>query len=217
MTTQQLTIATSTVWVVFAAVLVMFMQAVRVPGGRLDAHEERWPHRREERPHPRAGVARVLRGRLRDGVRRRRQRIRRRLRVHAVHRRAADRRRVAVLVVRRDPGSVRIPVRGRLLRRIARDRVGGDGRAHEALGVLRLRRRLHDRLSLVSHWIWSPDGWLFSKGMQDFAGSTVVHYQGALAALAGALLLGPRIGKFGFGTGGRTRSPGTTWRSRRSV
>ena len=34
-------------------------------------------------------------------------------------------------------------------------------------------------------------------GMQDFAGSTVVHYQGALAALAGALLLGPRIGKFG--------------------
>jgi Amt family ammonium transporter len=33
--------------------------------------------------------------------------------------------------------------------------------------------------------------------MQDFAGSTVVHYQGALAGLAGALLLGPRIGKFG--------------------
>src|SRR2546429_972983 len=51
--------------------------------------------------------------------------------------------------------------------------------------------------SVASHWIWSPDGWLFSKGMQDFAGSTVVHYQGALAALAGALLLGPRIGKFG--------------------
>jgi ammonium transporter, Amt family len=51
--------------------------------------------------------------------------------------------------------------------------------------------------SVVSHWIWSPDGWLFSRGMQDFAGSTVVHYQGALAGLAGALLLGPRIGKFG--------------------
>ena len=50
--------------------------------------------------------------------------------------------------------------------------------------------------SLVSHWIWSPDGWLFAKGMQDFAGSTVVHYQGALAGLAGALLLGPRIGKY---------------------
>src|SRR3954453_5906622 len=51
--------------------------------------------------------------------------------------------------------------------------------------------------SLVSHWIWSPDGWLFKHGMQDFAGSTVVHYQGAVAGLAGALLLGPRIGKVG--------------------
>jgi len=51
--------------------------------------------------------------------------------------------------------------------------------------------------SVASHWIWSGDGWLFSKGMQDFAGSTVVHYQGAMAGLAGALLLGPRIGKFG--------------------
>ena len=51
--------------------------------------------------------------------------------------------------------------------------------------------------SVVSHWIWHPDGWLFARGMQDFAGSTVVHYQGALAALAGALLLGPRLGKFG--------------------
>jgi ammonium transporter, Amt family len=51
--------------------------------------------------------------------------------------------------------------------------------------------------SVVSHWIWHSGGWLFGLGMQDFAGSTVVHYQGALAALAGALLLGPRIGKFG--------------------
>ena len=51
--------------------------------------------------------------------------------------------------------------------------------------------------SLVSHWIWAPGGWLQRFGMQDFAGSTVVHYQGALAALAGAMLLGPRIGKFG--------------------
>ena len=49
---------------------------------------------------------------------------------------------------------------------------------------------------LVSHWIWSPEGWLFSRGMQDFAGSTVVHYQGALAGLAGAILLGSRLGKF---------------------
>src|SRR5215207_3045286 len=55
--------------------------------------------------------------------------------------------------------------------------------------------------SVVSHWIWHSDGWLFALGMQDFAGSTVVHYQGALAALAGALLLGPRLGR--FGTDGR--------------
>src|SRR5687767_11026280 len=51
--------------------------------------------------------------------------------------------------------------------------------------------------SVVSHWIWHPEGWLFALGMQDIAGSTVVHYQGALAALAGALLLGPRLGKYG--------------------
>ena len=49
--------------------------------------------------------------------------------------------------------------------------------------------------SVVSHWVWHPAAGS-SPGMQDFAGSTVVHYQGALAALAGALLLGPRIGKF---------------------
>jgi ammonium transporter, Amt family len=54
--------------------------------------------------------------------------------------------------------------------------------------------------SVTSHWVWGG-GWLFGKGMQDFAGSTVVHYQGALAALAGALLLGPRIGKFTEGRG----------------
>src|SRR6476646_5308792 len=58
--------------------------------------------------------------------------------------------------------------------------------------------------SIVSHWVWSPHGWLFAKGMQDFAGSTVVHYQGALAGLAGALILGPRIGK--FGTDGRANA-----------
>jgi ammonium transporter, Amt family len=51
--------------------------------------------------------------------------------------------------------------------------------------------------SIVSHWVWHAGGWLYSLGMQDFAGSTVVHLQGALAALAGALLLGPRLGRFG--------------------
>src|SRR5205823_2937876 len=41
--------------------------------------------------------------------------------------------------------------------------------------------------SVTSHWIWHSGGWLFGLGMQDFAGSTVVHYQGALAALAGGI------------------------------
>src|SRR5207245_9284286 len=43
--------------------------------------------------------------------------------------------------------------------------------------------------SVVSHWIWSPHGWLFKRGMQDFAGSTVVDYQGALAPVASSVLL----------------------------
>ncbi len=48
---------------------------------------------------------------------------------------------------------------------------------------------------LVGHWIWGG-GFLADIGMQDFAGSTVVHLCGATAALAGTLLLGARIGKF---------------------
>jgi Amt family ammonium transporter len=47
----------------------------------------------------------------------------------------------------------------------------------------------------VAHWTWGG-GWLLQDGFQDFAGSSIVHLQGALAATAGALILGPRIGKF---------------------
>jgi Amt family ammonium transporter len=46
------------------------------------------------------------------------------------------------------------------------------------------------------HLIWGG-GWLASKGFLDFAGSTVVHSVGGWAALAGILLLGPRLGKYG--------------------
>src|SRR3954454_11095072 len=50
---------------------------------------------------------------------------------------------------------------------------------------------------IVSHWIFGG-GWLASNfGMQDFAGSTVVHLIGATGALAVLLLLGPRLGKYG--------------------
>ncbi|WP_341278464.1 ammonium transporter [Paenibacillus sp. FSL H8-0537] len=48
---------------------------------------------------------------------------------------------------------------------------------------------------VVAHWIWGG-GWLAEDGAQDFAGSTVVHLSGALAALAATILLKPRIGKF---------------------
>lgn len=48
---------------------------------------------------------------------------------------------------------------------------------------------------VVAHWIWGG-GWLAEDGAQDFAGSTVVHLTGAIAAFAATVLLKPRIGKF---------------------
>jgi len=48
---------------------------------------------------------------------------------------------------------------------------------------------------IVGHWIWGG-GWLGSLGFLDFAGDTVVHSVGGWAALAGAIILGPRIGKY---------------------
>jgi Amt family ammonium transporter len=50
---------------------------------------------------------------------------------------------------------------------------------------------------IISHWIFGG-GWLQANfGMQDFAGSTVVHLMGATGAFAALLLLGPRQGKYG--------------------
>ncbi len=58
---------------------------------------------------------------------------------------------------------------------------------------------------IVSHWFWSSDGWasatksqdlLFGSGVVDFAGSGVVHMVGGIAGLWGALIEGPRIGRF---------------------
>jgi len=49
---------------------------------------------------------------------------------------------------------------------------------------------------VIGHWIWGG-GWLAQLGFWDFAGSTVVHSVGAWAALAGVIVLGPRIGKYG--------------------
>jgi Amt family ammonium transporter len=58
---------------------------------------------------------------------------------------------------------------------------------------------------VVVHWVWSGSGWLNtysanttdSWGFTDFAGSTVVHSVGGWVALIGALILGPRMGKYG--------------------
>ncbi|PKA54145.1 Ammonium transporter 1 member 2 [Apostasia shenzhenica] len=60
---------------------------------------------------------------------------------------------------------------------------------------------------IVSHWFWSADGWaaagrnlgdslLFGSGVIDFAGSGVVHMVGGLAGFWGALIEGPRVGRF---------------------
>jgi len=48
---------------------------------------------------------------------------------------------------------------------------------------------------VAGHWIWGG-GWLSKLGMVDFAGSTVVHSIGGMAALIGAIMVGPRVGKY---------------------
>jgi Amt family ammonium transporter len=60
---------------------------------------------------------------------------------------------------------------------------------------------------IIGHWAWGPDGWLANMGsagnmfpalgqsFHDFAGSTVVHTIGGMIALAGSIVLGPRLGR----------------------
>ncbi len=49
---------------------------------------------------------------------------------------------------------------------------------------------------IVTHWVWSGQGWLGNLGYLDFAGSGVVHLVGGAAALAGVIVIGPRLGKY---------------------
>lgn len=49
---------------------------------------------------------------------------------------------------------------------------------------------------IAAHWVWNPDGWLAIRGFNDFAGSSAVHAMGGFAALAAAIVLGPRLGKY---------------------
>ncbi len=46
----------------------------------------------------------------------------------------------------------------------------------------------------VAHWVWAADGWLFKKGLLDFAGGTVVHTTCGVAALLCAIMMGSRQG-----------------------
>jgi ammonium transporter, Amt family len=52
---------------------------------------------------------------------------------------------------------------------------------------------------IIGHWVWGPGGWLQTARngvfIRDFAGSTVVHTMGGMIALAGAIVLGPRLGR----------------------
>ena len=66
---------------------------------------------------------------------------------------------------------------------------------------------------IQAHWAWAESGWLYNtsasgylkkyienivfRSFHDFAGSGVVHLGGGTCALVGAIMLGPRIGRFG--------------------
>lgn len=45
-------------------------------------------------------------------------------------------------------------------------------------------------------WVWNSQGWLAQVGFHDFAGSAVIHSVGGLTALIGAIMVGPRLGKY---------------------
>lgn len=55
---------------------------------------------------------------------------------------------------------------------------------------------------IEAHWIWGG-GWLSQIGFHDYAGSCAIHMVGGIAALVGAIFLGPRIGKYGKDKSGK--------------
>jgi Amt family ammonium transporter len=60
---------------------------------------------------------------------------------------------------------------------------------------------------IIGHWAWGPDGWLAANSFRDFAGSTVVHTIGGTISLAGAIALGPRLGRIFKRDGGGPMAP----------
>ena len=55
-------------------------------------------------------------------------------------------------------------------------------------------------------WVWNKGGWLYQLQFVDFAGSAVIHTVGGTAALVGAIILGPRIGKYSKTKSGKIKS-----------
>ncbi len=52
-------------------------------------------------------------------------------------------------------------------------------------------------------WVWNQNGWLVNLGFHDFAGSAAIHSVGGITALIGAIMVGPRLGKYIKGREGR--------------
>ena len=98
---------------------------------------------------------------------------------------------------RRVPGVLLVPVR--LRRHVQHDHVGCDGRvAPPSVATCSTASAVSGFIyPIIGHWVWGPDGWLatMKTPFHDFAGSTVVHTIGGFIALAGAIALGPRIGR----------------------
>ena len=55
-------------------------------------------------------------------------------------------------------------------------------------------------------WVWNSQGWLAQLGFVDFAGSAVIHMAGGTAACVGAIILGPRLGKYYIDKNGKKQS-----------
>ena len=138
---------------------------LRVPRGRPDPHEERRPHRGEERPDLRDRVDRLLLRRLRDRVRRRRQRVRGAARASLP---SID----ELLAVGAAPFSWFTAIPGAagylfevVFCGVSLAIVWGAMAERTKLWVYFAFGAIFTLIySLVSHWIWSPDGWLFAQG-----------------------------------------------------
>ena len=54
-------------------------------------------------------------------------------------------------------------------------------------------------------WVWNSQGWLAQLGFHDFAGSAAIHSVGGITALIGAIMVGPRLGKYVTGKDGKVK------------